>query len=371
MATSLFGPTPAELLMARQKEAQEMQMLRNQQIGQQGQQFGVFAPLYQAGLKFGDVGRQAAMQRMFPEQMDPQLQQATAVQSVLSKYVDEDQSDPTVLSKIGRELLSVAPNAGMKALMLAKELQGKQESLVGKINPSDFTPESLQKFVEGGAKDYSILKPTDVAKNKTEVKVDLGGVLSEAFAKKEGAEKAEAWAKAGETYKLSIPLLSELETATKAANNAYFGFGAKGKVGLSKALGAIGIPISERASDSEFLDAISSKLVQRIAKNFPGSQAIKELEQLIKSKPNLEQESTTFLRLLNNVTNEFKAEVIAYEQLSKMPAEKRYAQDFNLVTGQIYRKITRYQELEGRVRDKKASLKEANEALAIKRELGL
>jgi hypothetical protein len=150
MATSLFGPTPAELLMARQKEAQEMQMLRNQQIGQQGQQFGVFAPLYQAGLKFGDVGSQAAMQRMFPEQMDPRLQQATAVQSVLAKYVDEDQSDPAVLSKIGRELLPVAPEAGFKALTLAKELQGKQESPFAKIDPSKFTSNSLRTYAQTG-----------------------------------------------------------------------------------------------------------------------------------------------------------------------------------------------------------------------------
>jgi hypothetical protein len=122
MATSLFGPTPAELIMAQQKEAQQMQMLRNQQMAQQGQQFGVFAPLYQAGLKLGDVGAQAAMQGLFPQQADPRLQQATAVQSVLAKYADEDQSDPAVLTKIGKDLMSVAPEAGLRALTMASQL---------------------------------------------------------------------------------------------------------------------------------------------------------------------------------------------------------------------------------------------------------
>jgi hypothetical protein len=122
MATSLFGPTPAELIMAQQKEAQQMQMLRNQQIAQQGQQFGVFAPLYQAGLKFGDVGAQAAMQGLFPQQADPRLQQATAIQSVLAKYQGEDLSDPAVLSKIRQDLVSVAPEA---ALRLGKEIESK------------------------------------------------------------------------------------------------------------------------------------------------------------------------------------------------------------------------------------------------------
>jgi len=122
MATSLFGPTPVELIMAQQKEAQQMQMLRNQQMAQQGQQFGVFAPLYQAGLKFGDIGAQAVTQSLFPQQADPRLQQATAVQSVLAKYADEDQSDPAVLTKIGKDLMSVAPEAGLRALTMASQL---------------------------------------------------------------------------------------------------------------------------------------------------------------------------------------------------------------------------------------------------------
>jgi hypothetical protein len=166
-------------------------------------------------------------------------------------------------------------------------------------------------------------------------------------------------------------LLVELEDASKAAQNAYFGFGAKGKIGLAKAFNAIGIPISERASDSEMLDALSSKLVQRIAKNFPGSQAIKELEQLIKSKPNLEQEAGTFIKLLNNVTKEFKAEVLAYEQLSALPDKDRYQKDFNVVVADNYKKLNNYERLETKIRNKTATLEEANEALAIKRSLGL
>jgi hypothetical protein len=157
MAASLFGPTPAELIMAQQKEAQQMQMLRNQQMAQQGQQFGVFAPLYQAGLKLGDVGAQAAMQGLFPQQADPRLQQATAVQSVLAKYADEDQSDPAVLTKIGKDLMSVAPEAGLRAITLASQLTKKTETPFGKINPKDFTPESIREF--NRTRDYAVLEP--------------------------------------------------------------------------------------------------------------------------------------------------------------------------------------------------------------------
>ena len=147
---SLFGPTPAQVMEMRRKE-------QEQEIMQQGKEFGVFAPLYQAGLRFGEQGRQS-LQGLFPGQQDSALKEATAVQSVLAKYADSDQTDPEVLSRIGRELMPIAPNAGLKALTIAKELQTKQESIIGKVNPSDFTPASLQAFIQSGGKDYSLLK---------------------------------------------------------------------------------------------------------------------------------------------------------------------------------------------------------------------
>ena len=101
---SLFGPSPAEIIMAQQKEAQQQNMLRNQQIAQQGSQFGVFAPLYQAGLRFGDVASQAAMQGLFPQQADPMLRKATDIQGILTQYQGQDLTDPVVLKKISSDL---------------------------------------------------------------------------------------------------------------------------------------------------------------------------------------------------------------------------------------------------------------------------
>jgi hypothetical protein len=127
--TSLFGPTPAELIFAQQQKQREEQLLRNQQITQQGAEFGPFRGLYQAGLRMGDIGGQAIMQGLFPDQVDPRLQEATAVQGVLSKFSGMDQSDPKVLERIGRELMPVAPNAGLRALTLARELSVKEKPI--------------------------------------------------------------------------------------------------------------------------------------------------------------------------------------------------------------------------------------------------
>lgn len=131
--TSLFGPTPQELIAAQVKEQEQMDMLRNQQIAQQGREFGVFAPLYQAGLKFGDLGSRAITRSLFPEVQNPQLQQAQTIQSVIQSYQGQNLGDPTVLQKIASDLFAAgAPDAGIKALATAKSLTTKDEFVTGK-----------------------------------------------------------------------------------------------------------------------------------------------------------------------------------------------------------------------------------------------
>ena len=131
--TSLFGPTPQELIAAQVKEQEQMDMLRNQQIGQQGREFGVFAPLYQAGLKFGDLGARSITRSLFPEVQNPQLQQAQTIQSVLQTYQGQNLGDPAVLQKIASDLFAAgAPDAGIKALATAKSLTSKDEFVTGK-----------------------------------------------------------------------------------------------------------------------------------------------------------------------------------------------------------------------------------------------
>ena len=142
--SNVFGPSPAEIALARQREAQQEQLLRNQMISQQGQEFGPFRGLYQAGLRFGDIAGQAVKQGLFPAPVDPQLQEAVAVQTVLSKYANQNQTDPNILNKIGQELMSIAPNAGLRALTIAQQFA--KESPFGKIDPSKFTSESLQTY---------------------------------------------------------------------------------------------------------------------------------------------------------------------------------------------------------------------------------
>lgn len=130
---SLFGPTPQEIIYARMKEDEKMRMLRDQQISQEGSQFGVFAPLYQAGRRFGEMGSKAIVSGLFPEAVEPDLRRAQATESILAKYQGQDLSDPAVLKKIGSDFMTAGvPEAGIKAITMAKELTPKQEFITGK-----------------------------------------------------------------------------------------------------------------------------------------------------------------------------------------------------------------------------------------------
>jgi hypothetical protein len=110
---TLFGPSIADVQELRRQQ-------QEREIAGAGGQFGVFAPLYQASLRFGNQAVQG-MNTLLGAQ-DPMLKKATAVQDVLSKYASEDPSNPVTLEKIGRDLMPVAPDAGLKALTLAKQL---------------------------------------------------------------------------------------------------------------------------------------------------------------------------------------------------------------------------------------------------------
>jgi hypothetical protein len=126
---SLFGATPQEVLYNQFKEDEKMRMLRNQQISQEGSQFGVFAPLYQASRKFGEMGSQAVTGALFPEMVNPELAKAQKVQEVLGKYGGEALTDPESLKRLGGDFISIgATEEGLKALSLSNQL-AKEDKL--------------------------------------------------------------------------------------------------------------------------------------------------------------------------------------------------------------------------------------------------
>lgn len=342
---SLFGPTPAQIQEMRRQQ-QEQEILAS------GREFGVFAPLYQAGLRFGAQGRQATSALLGTQ--DPTLQQATAVQSVLGKYKDQDLSSPETLTKIGQELMSVAPDAGIKALTLAKELTPKDQKpkitlgaeILNQIDPTDRQrvidayqdtgrlPADV-KWSEGAAKEF---KPST---NFGEVAQELGfgaktnlndytpaqtaAVNALIKQRKEDEQRAgvpqpTAQEKAllpgtaqtrQDITKRALNAQSIVTTANamdKVLNSAFVGLGSNAKLTLGQLATAFGVEV-KGVTETEQLNSLLAALTAGQARNLPGALSDKDVQFL---KEAIGKGSFT-LPTLRSVVRRIRSDALASE----------------------------------------------------------
>ena len=200
----------------------------------------------------------------------------------------------------------------------------------------------------------------------TKVEVNLGGVFDKAFAKQEAEKQADDWTKAGQAYSDASSLARNVREMESVVGNAFVGSYGSLQAGVSRAFGG-----GKRLNDTEVFDALSAQLVLPLAKLLPGSLAVKELDQLIKTKPNLKQQEGTIRRLLNTINQDLRASEISYEA-----GEKYRAQNDGKISGFnpyiAKNKATRFTELEGKYKSgKKLTDAERKEAQSIAKELQL
>lgn len=206
---------------------------------------------------------------------------------------------------------------------------------------------------------------------KTTVDVNLPGLLQQIQLSTEAKEQGQLWAQAGERYKGQKAIISDLQEFRRITPNAFTGTGAELFTNASKLINAAGIPISEKASNTEILNALKSGFVQKIAKNFPGSQAIKELEQLLQSVANPSQLTPTIMRLVERGIDEALVETKTYEELAGMKASDRLNANGNLISGRIRDDITFVRDVERRAANNQAGIEETKKAIEIKKRLGI
>ena len=166
-------------------------------------------------------------------------------------------------------------------------------------------------------------------------------------------------------------MISKLTTVENTVNNAFTGAASNINLTISKGLSALGVKVSDRATDTEIGEAISAQVVQQIAKVFPGSQSNKELDQLLKSKFNLKQELPTILRLVGQIKDEMLAQTKTYEQMANLPPNERTTFNPNLAQGKNFQKIQKYRDYEKKYLNKSITPEERIEAAKLKQELGL
>jgi hypothetical protein len=205
------------------------------------------------------------------------------------------------------------------------------------------------------------------------VEIPLGDAMTKALGMGEKKEQAAAWGTAGEAYKAAIPMIDKLDQVKNSLSSTFTGAGADAKLAFSKGLAAFGIPVNvNEIGKAEYFNAVSSQLVQAIARVFPGSQSNKELDQLLKSKPNAYQEIPTILRLIGQIQDEMIASTKAYEKLDALGVDGRSKANPAILEGQVYTKLKRYRGLEAQAASgKPMKQSDIDEAKKLQQELGV
>ena len=325
---SLFGPSVADIQELRRQQAEK-------EIASSGQEFGVFAPLYQAGLRFGNQAVSGINTLMGVE--DPMLRQATAVQSVLGKYQGQDLSNPLVLTSIGRELMTVAPEAGVKAMTLAKELAPKREIKTTQGAIVDVTnPEAPQVLYQAPSKEDSTpqnkaerdyltslqAKYPDTVEGRAQAANDFATWKS-SFRQKEaeaGVPKPTLQEKAlmpgtaetrADILKRALNAQNTVfiaDSMDRVLSNAFVGAGATAKLTLGQIATALGVEV-KGVSETEQLNSLLAALTQGQARNLPGALSDKDVLFL---KEAIGKGSFT-IDTLRSVTKQIKTEALAAE----------------------------------------------------------
>jgi len=253
------------------------------------------------------------------------------------------------------------PAVGTDREAIAKELYGKPFSGLSQV-------EIKAVNAEADKRDLAAKKAAAV-----QIQIPLGDAMTKALGMGEKKEQAAAWGTAGEAYKAAIPMIDKLNQVKTSLSSTFTGAGADAKLAFSKGLAAFGIPVNvNEIGKAEYFNAVSSQLVQAIARVFPGSQSNKELDQLLKSKPNAYQEIPTILRLIGQIQDEMIASTKAYEKLDALGVDGRSKANPAIIEGQVYTKLKRYRALEAQAASGKG-MKQADidEAKKLQQELGV
>lgn len=211
------------------------------------------------------------------------------------------------------------------------------------------------------------------------------GVLGEALKpalKKEGEKTGEFAATdfntlgsavaAGTASKRNVRILKE------NLDSAFTGSFADAKKGVSSALIGLGLPvgtdIKNAVSGTELINAMGTRYVFPLVKNFPGSLAAKELDRLEKTAPNTLQQPETIKRLVSLLEADIAENEFTYNRAKKYKEDKKSVIGFNQADQKIefQQKYNQLQDLVTAVRAKKSQTSsEAAQINALRKELGL
>lgn len=244
-------------------------------------------------------------------------------------------------------------------------IQAQKLGFGAKTYLSEYTPEQVKAMEQGV---YS--HKAGIASAGAQKPIDVAAIIKEIGTKEDVKDKAAAWKAAGSAYTAQVPMLSKLDEVSAVLPKSFTGSFSDVSLQFGKGLSALGISVDEKKlSNTEYINSVSSQVLQTIARSFPGSLAVKEMEQLVKSKFNSKQQIETMTRILRDLRTELQAGALSYEQLSRLPDNERYSKDMNFVTGQNYKKLNRLNALMDKHQSGTITTAEREEAQKLQQEL--
>lgn len=417
---SLFGTQMEPEQMAEARALQFAQMSPQQQM-----QYNIYRNVNRLG--------RGAASLLGADVQDPAMRKASQIRQLASQF---DTNTPEGMMEFAGALRQIDPQLAMQAAQQAQAMVKTQAEIgatraleqqrlrerqvadpINKlISEGKYTPESVATYRESG--NIADLKLSEKAtQRKTTVTTaggrrilideitgetikDLGpagktleeslgeglGALGKALAagqKKEAEETATFAVKdfntlgsavaAGTASKRNIVVL---ETAMK---NAFTGKFADVKEGVVTGLEGLGIKVGEdlrqAASNTQLINAMGTRYVFPLVKNFPGSLAAKELDRLEKTAPNSLQQPETIQTLLNLLKQDLAENEFTYNRAKQYKeTNKGSVIGFNQADAKIeyQRKLTDLQNKVSAVR-RAGTMTPAqrDEINALKKELGV
>ncbi len=230
---------------------------------------------------------------------------------------------------------------------------------------ADYTPQEMTKIL-----DKVQQNKVDVARASAQKPVDVAAIIKEIGTKEDIKAKADTWKQAGAAYTAQLPMIKKLDEVSAILPKTFTGSFSEAQLQVGKALSALGVPVDEKKlANTEYVNSVSAQVLQTIARSFPGSLAVKEMEQLVKSKFNSRQQLESMTRIIRDLRTEIQAGALSYEQLSKLPEADRYSKDMNFVTGQNFKKLSRLNTLVDKAETGTITKAEREEAMKLQQEL--
>jgi len=385
--------------MQQQNQAQDAAAMKFAQLNpMERAQYGIFRGAGQlGGAAAGALGVQ-----------DPALQRQSQRQRLLQGL---DWNDPASLANASRAALEMndvqasrefsAAAERLKATQLEAEVKKSQIARNLRERPANMSKlgrlqaERADLATEFGETDPRVKQyDQQIAKLTTgktlgqEIGEGLGqglGLIGKALGaglKKEGEETGQFAAKdfnaLGSAVAAGTASKRNIQTMENALSNSFTGKFADTKTNIISSLKGLGLDVNkdllEATSNTELVNAMGTRYVFPLVKNFPGSLAAKELAVLQETSPNSLQQPATIARLVGLLKTDIAENEYTYNQAKKYKEAKNSTIGFNPADSKIefQQKYNQLKDLVAAARSKNSVTEAEKQRIeALKRELGV